>query len=70
MAKSTVSKGSGKGGNRMTSKAAARIQRAAAKGGGKVAKGSFAARSESSGQEIAVSPDFRAWTRQCPARQG
>jgi len=46
MAKSTVSKGSGKGGNRMTSTAAVRIQRAAAKGGGKVAKGSFAARAQ------------------------
>ena len=47
MAKSTGSRGSGKGGNRMTPKAAARIQRAAAKdGGGKVAKGSFAARAQ------------------------
>lgn len=46
MAKSTGSRGSGKGGNRMTSKAAARIQGAAAKGGGKVAKGSFAARAQ------------------------
>ena len=47
MAKSTGSKGSGKSGNRMTSQAAARIQRAAAKdGGGKVAKGSFAARAQ------------------------
>ena len=46
MAKSTVSKGSGKGGNPMTSTAAVRIQRAAAKGGGKVAKGSFAARAQ------------------------
>lgn len=43
MAKSTGSKGSGKGGNRMTPKAAARIQRAA---GSKVAKGSFAARAQ------------------------
>ena len=48
MARSTGNKGSGKGGNRMTSTAAARIQRAAAKGGdGKVAKGSFAARAQS-----------------------
>ena len=46
MTKSTGSKGSGKGGNRMTPKAAARIQRAAARGGGKVAKSSFAARAQ------------------------
>ena len=46
MAKSTGSKGSEKGGNRMTPKAAARIQRAAAKDGGKGAKGSFAARAQ------------------------
>ena len=38
----------GKGGGKMTSKAASRIQSASAKaGGGKVSKGSFAARAQS-----------------------